>query len=157
MAEMILTSEGMKELEKKLETLRTVKRKEVSDRMKRALDHGDLSESAEYDEARNAYFQLEKDINEVSSIIAQAVVLNDDDVNEHTVEVGCVVEVLEVGNGDKTMRYRLVSSLESDPANGKISYQCPVGMALMQKGMGETVKVSTPGGMKKYKVISIGK
>jgi transcription elongation factor GreA len=155
--EHVLTSEGMQALEEKLQYLETTRRREVSEQMKKAIDHGDLSENAEYDEARNAYLQLEKEINAAAGLIARARVIGDKDISTESVGVGSLVQIEDVENGSKKQEFRLVGPTESDPENGKISHLCPIGMSLMNSKLGDVVSVKTPGGIKKYKVISITK
>ena len=96
--EPVLTSEGMQALEEKLQHLETTRRREVSQQMKNAIDHGDLSENAEYDEARNAYFKLEKQINETSTLIARAKVIGDNDISTESVGVGSIVQIEDIEN-----------------------------------------------------------
>ena len=155
--EPVLTSEGRQALEEKLEYLETTRRREVSLQMKNAIDHGDLSENAEYDEARNAYLQLEKQINETAGLIARARVVKDSDINIESVGIGSLVQVEEIGDSSKKQMLRLVGPTESNPQDGKISHLCPIGMALMNSRLGDVVSVNTPGGVKKYKVITITK
>jgi transcription elongation factor GreA len=157
MEEPVLTSEGMKALEEKLKYLQTTRRREVSEQMKKAVDHGDLSENAEYDEARNAYLKLEKDINEVAGLIARARVVETSEVSTDAVGVGSLVKIEDVENGSKVQQFRLVGPTETDPENGKISHLCPIGTSLMNARLGDIVSVTTPGGVKKYKVTSIDK
>jgi len=155
--EPVLTSEGRQALEEKLQYLETTRRREVSLQMKNAIDHGDLSENAEYDEARNAYLQLEKQINETAGLIARARVVKDSDINIESVGIGSLVQVEEIGDSSKKQMLRLVGPTESNPQDGKISHLCPIGMALMNSRLGDVVSVNTPGGVKKYKVITITK
>ena len=155
--EPVLTSEGRQALEEKLQYLETTRRREVSLQMKNAIDHGDLSENAEYDEARNAYLQLEKQINEAATLIARARVVKDSDINTESVGIGSLVQVEEIGDSSKKQMLRLVGPTESNPQDGKISHLCPIGMALMNSRLGDVVSVNTPGGVRKYKVITITK
>ena len=155
--EPVLTSEGRQALEEKLEYLETTRRREVSLQMKNAIDHGDLSENAEYDEARNAYLQLEKQINEAAGLIARARVVKDSDINTKWVGIGSLVQVEEIGDSSKKQMLRLVGPTESNPEDGKISHLCPIGMSLMNSRLGDVVSVNTPGGVRKYKVITITK
>ncbi|HEY5527481.1 MAG TPA: transcription elongation factor GreA [Candidatus Anoxymicrobiaceae bacterium] len=157
MEEPVLTSEGMKALEEKLQYLETTRRREVSAQMKKAIDHGDLSENAEYDEARNAYLQLEKQINAAAGLIARARVIADSDISTESVGVGSLVQIEDIENGSSKQEFRLVGPTETDPDNGKISHLCPIGMSLMNSKLGDVVSVTTPGGIKKYKVIAITK
>ena len=155
--EPVLTAEGRKALEEKLQYLETTRRREVSLQMKNAIDHGDISENAEYDEARTAYLQLEKQINEVAGLIARARVVEDSDIDTTTVGIGSLVEIEDVGDGGTKQTLRLVGPTESNPDEGKISHLCPVGMSLMNSKLGDVVAVKSPGGVKNYKVISIAK
>ncbi len=155
--EPVLTAEGRKALEEKLQYLETTRRREVSLQMKNAIDHGDISENAEYDEARTAYLQLEKQINEVAGLIARARVVQDSDIDTNTVGIGSLVEIEDVGDGGKKQTLRLVGPTETNPDEGKISHLCPIGMSLMHAELGDVVAVKTPGGVKNYKVISIAK
>ena len=155
--EPVLTSEGMQALEEKLQHLETTRRREVSEQMKNAIDHGDLSENAEYDEARNAYLELEKQIDETATLIARARVIGDNDISTESVGVGSLVQIEDVENGSKKQEFRLVGPTESNPENGKISHLCPIGMSLMNSKLGDVVSVNTPGGIKKFKVITITK
>jgi transcription elongation factor GreA len=155
--EPVLTAEGRKALEEKLQYLETTRRREVSLQMKNAIDHGDISENAEYDEARTAYLQLEKQINEVAGLIARARVVEDSDIDTNTVGIGSLVEIEDVGDGGKKQTLRLVGPTETNPDEGKISHLCPIGMSLMHAELGDVVAVKTPGGVKNYKVISIAK
>ena len=155
--EPVLTSEGMQALEEKLQHLETTRRREVSEQMKNAIGHGDLSENAEYDEARNAYLELEKQIDETATLIARARVIGDNDISTESVGVGSLVQIEDVENGSNKQKFRLVGPSESNPENGKISHLCPIGMSLMNSKLGDVVSVDTPGGIKKYKVITITK
>lgn len=155
--EPVLTSEGRQALEEKLQYLETTRRREVSVQMKNAIDHGDLSENAEYDEARNAYLQLEKQIDETAGLIARARVVKDSDIDTTRVGIGSLVQVEEIGDSSKKQMLRLVGPTESNPEDGKISHLCPIGMSLMNSKLGDVVSVNTPGGVKKYKVITITK
>ena len=147
----------MQALKEKLHHLETTRRREVSEQMKNAIDHGDLSENAEYDEARNAYLKLEKQINETAGLIARARVIGDSEISTETVGVGSLVQIEDVEDSGKKQEFRLVGPTESDPGNGKISHLCPIGTALMNSKLGDVVSVNTPGGIKKYKVAAITK
>ncbi len=155
--EPVLTSEGMQALEEKLQYLETTRRREVSAQMKNAIDHGDISENAEYDEARKAFLKLNREIEETASLIARARVIGDQDISTEIVGVGSLVRIEDVENGSSKQEFRLVGPTETDPDNGKISHLCPIGMSLMNSRLGDIVSVTTPGGIKKYKVIAITK
>ena len=155
--EPVVTAEGMQALEEKLKHLETTKRREISKQMKDAIAHGDLSENAQYDEAREDYLKLEKDINETAGLIARSRVIGDSEISTEKVGVGSLVQIEDVENGSTIQEYRLVGPTETDVDNGKISHLCPIGTSLMNSKLGEVVSVNTPGGKKKYKVISISK
>jgi transcription elongation factor GreA len=155
--EPVITSEGRRALEEKLKYLETTRRREVSEQMKKAVEHGDVSDNAEYDEARKAYLELEKQINETAGLIARSRVIADDEISTETVGIGCLVQVVDVENDSEKKEFRLVGPTESDPGNGKISHLCPMGTSLMNSKLGDVVSVKTPGGTRKYKVISITK
>jgi transcription elongation factor GreA len=155
--EPVVTSEGRQALEEKLQYLETTRRREVSEQMKTAVDHGDLSENAEYDEARKAYLELEKQINETAGLIARSRVIADDEISTEIVGVGSLVQVEDVEDGSNIQEFRLVGPTESSPADGKISHLCPIGMSLMNSKLGDVVSVTTPRGVKKYRVIAITK
>ena len=157
MEEPVLTSEGMKALEEKLQYLETTRRREVSAQMKKAIDHGDLSENAEYDEAMNAYLQLEKEINATAGLIARARVVGDSDISTEIVGVGSLVKIEDIENGSTRQEFRLVGPTESDPDKGKISNLCQIGMSLMNAKLGDVVEVKSPAGTRKYKVTGIAK
>ena len=154
--EPVLTAEGMQALEEKLQYLETTRRREVSEQMKRAIEHGDLWENAEYDEARSAFVQLEKQIKETQMIIARARVVEVSEIDTETVGIGSLVEV-EDDDGAARQTLRVVGPTETDPDEGKISHLCPIGQALMNSKTGDVVSVNSPGGVKKYKVVSITK
>ncbi len=155
--EPILTSEGMKALEEKLRYLETTRRREVSEQMKKAVEHGDLSENAEYDEARAAYLALEKEINAVAGLIARARVVDESEVSTDVVGVGSLVKIEDLEDGGMVQEFRLVGPSETDPDKGKISHLCPIGRSLMDAALGDIVSVDAPGGIKKLKIISITK
>ena len=152
-----LTRERLVEIEQELRELKTNGRKSVAMKIADARGHGDLSENAEYDEARNAYLKLEKDINEAAGLIARARVIGDSDICTECAGVGSLVQIEEVENGSRKQEFRLVGPTESDPDNGKISHLCPIGKSLMDAKLGDIVSVKTPGGEKKYRVVTISK
>lgn len=154
--EIILTREGLKKLEEELETLKTVKRKEVSERIKIAIGFGDLSENAEYDEAKNEQAQVEERIYKIEQMLAKAQIIDDENVDSSKVHVGAKVRILDI-NENEEEEYIIVGSTEADPFESKISNDSPVGMALLGKKVGEIVDVAVPDGTVQYKVLNIGK
>ncbi|MFH1151387.1 MAG: GreA/GreB family elongation factor [Actinomycetota bacterium] len=154
--EPVVTTEGMRALEEKLQYLETTRRREVSEQMKTAVDHGDVSDSAEYDEARKAFLKLNREIEETASLIARARVVRDRDISTDCVGVGSLVSI-EEADGGATQELRLVGPTETDPDSGKISHLCPLGMSLMDSKLGDVVEVKTPAGTRTYRVVGISK
>lgn len=152
-----VTAEGLAALEQELEYLKTVRRKEVAEKIKVALSFGDLSENSEYDEAKNDQAIVEARIADMEVMLKNAVVIDESTLSNETVHIGSTVEVtLTPPAGKKTHKeYRIVGSNEADPRNGKISDESAVGKALIDARVGETVTVETPAGVSKYKVEAI--
>jgi transcription elongation factor GreA len=147
-----LSKEKFKELTAELEVLKTVKRKEIADELEYAKSLGDLSENAEYQEAREAQAALEVRIATLENVLSHAEIMAVHHSN--TVEVGSRVKVRK--NGDKELKvYTMVGSEETDMAAGKISFRSPLGNALMGKKKGEEFTFKTPGGVAKYAVVEI--
>lgn len=145
---------GYNKLVEEKEYLVTVKRKEVAQKLKEARSFGDLSENAEYDEAKNEQAILESRINELEILISNAIVVDDDEVSVHEVGVGSYVELKDIeDNESETLQ--IVGSTESDPDNGKISDESPIGKAAIHKKVGEVFEVETPVGIRKFEVIKI--
>lgn len=156
MKEVILTDEGLKKLEDELDELKTVKRKEIAEKIKVALSFGDLSENSEYDEAKNEQAMVEARIANIEEILKKATVIKDSDINTNKVFVGTNVKVLDM-EFDEECTYRIVGSNEADPDDGKISDESPVGKGLIGHKVGEIVEVETPAGIVKYKILKISK
>ncbi|KGG79432.1 transcription elongation factor GreA [Caloranaerobacter azorensis] len=152
--EVVLTLEGLKKIEDELEHLKTVKRKEVAERIKHALAFGDISENSEYDEAKNEQAQLEERIAKLEGILRTARVIDDEDINLETVSIGTKVKVKDL-EFDEEIEYTIVGSAEADPYEGKISNESPVGEALIGRKKGEIVEVQVPDGVIKYEVLEI--
>lgn len=154
--EVILTTEGLQKLEEELEVLKVVKRQEIAERIKEARTFGDLSENAEYDEAKNAQAELELRIDKLENIMKFAIVVDDDDIPKGVIYVGSIVKVKNITD-DEDETFEIVGAREADPFNGKISHESPIGAALMGKKTGDTVEAHTPSGLIKFKVMSITK
>lgn len=147
-----LTKEKFKELEKELENLKTVKRKEVAEALEYAKSLGDFSENQEYQEARDNQGILEDRISRLEVILKSAKIISTQSAN--LVTIGSVMTVEK--ESDKSRKsYAMVGSEEVDAAGGKISIRSPLGMAAMGKSKGETFSFETPSGMMSYKVIDI--
>lgn len=152
--ETVLTSTGLKEMEEKLDFLKTVRRLEIAEEIKRARAFGDLSENAEYDEAKNEQARIEGEIMTIEKMLKNAVVVDEDEVDYKKVNVGTYVRVLDK-EFDEELEYQIVGSAEADLSKNKISNESPVGKALMGKKVGNVVKVETPGGVLKFKILDI--
>ena len=152
----VVSVEGMKKLEEELQYLTTVRRAEVAEQISVARGFGDLSENAEYDEAKNEQSRLEMEIAELEAAIRTAIVIDDENVSTDSVNVGTNVRVEYVDDGD-TEDYALVGAHESDPMNNRISNECPVGAALLGHKVGETVTVESPDGPILLKILEISR
>jgi transcription elongation factor GreA len=146
----IITPEGKKKLEEELDFLKSVKRKEISERIELAKEHGDLSENAEYHEARNEQSFMEGRILEIENVLKNCVIASSD--NNNNVQVGSKVTVEALGQESE---FTIVGSQESDPLQGFISCDSPIGKALLDKKSGEEVGVETPRGLTVYKIKKI--
>lgn len=151
-----ISREGYNKLEADLEYLITVKRAEVAEKLKEARSFGDLSENAEYDEAKNEQGILEARIAELEAYIANAEVVDDDDVSVHEIGVGSKITIKDLELGD-IETFRIVGSTESDPDNGKISDESPIGRAALRKCVGDILEVEAPDGVIKFEVLEISK
>ena len=152
----ILTTEGHQKLEQELEQLKTVRRKEVSEKIKVALSFGNLSENSEYDEAKNEQAMVEARIAEVEQMLKNASVLDESGITTDTIGVGSVIKIkhLKLGKEDT---YKIVGSTEAAPLQKKISDESPVGKAMLGHHVGDIVDVEAPAGIIQYEVLEIGK
>ena len=152
----ILTTEGHQKLEQELEQLKTVRRKEVSEKIKVALSFGDLSENSEYDEAKNEQAMVEARIAEVEQMLKNASVLDESGITTDTIGVGSVIKIkhLKLGKEDT---YKIVGSTEAAPLQKKISDESPVGKAMLGHHVGDIVDVEAPADIIQYEVLEIGK
>ncbi len=150
-----LTLKGKETLEKELDFLKTTKRDEIAEKIEIARSYGDLSENAEYDEAKNDQARVENRIIEIEHILKHAVIIEDIDTGK--VRIGAKVKVINL-NTNKDYEYEIVGSNEADPLHGKLSDESPVGMALLDKEPDDIVHVETPSGKTvKYKVVDVYK
>lgn len=155
--EIILASnEGMKKLTDELEHLKLVRRPEVSEKIKIARGFGDLSENAEYDEAKKEQAEVEERILVLEDILKYARVVSHDEITDGVVGLGSKVELLDI-EFDETFEYSIVSTIEADPDDDKISIESPVGKALIGKKADEIVKVDIPHGVVEYKILSVSR
>ncbi|MEW5921455.1 MAG: transcription elongation factor GreA [Bacillota bacterium] len=152
--EVILTQNGLKKLEEELAYLKSVKRREVAARIKTAISFGDLSENAEYDNAKNEQAFIEGKIITLEKMLRNARLIEDDEVNRDVVGVGCTVKLQDL-DGDEVMEFTIVGTAESDPANNRISNESPVGQAILGLPVGSEIEVKVPAGTIKYKILEI--
>ncbi len=152
--EIVLTREGLEKLERELDDLKTVHRKEVNDRIRQAKEFGDLSENAEYEDAKQEQAFIEGRILKLEAMIRNARIIDDLDYAGDEVHLGCSVKVKDL-KGASSHEFSIVGSAEADPVNQRISNESPLGRALIGHKKGETVDVSTPRGIVKYKIESI--
>lgn len=153
--EVVLTYEGLKNLEEELEYLKR-KRLEVAERIKQALSFGDISENSEYDEAKNEQAQVETRISQIETMLKHAKVIDEDEVNTEVVSLGSKVKLLDMELKEE-VEYSIVGSTEANPSKFKISNESPVGKALMGKKKGSVVEVAVPDGVIKFKILKIYK
>lgn len=148
-----LTKEKLDELTKELDFLKTGRRKEIAEKLEFAKSLGDLSENAEYQEAREDQAATEERILKLQNILSAAVIITKKK-NDDVVRIGSTVIVEREGE-KQARQYQIVGSEEADMAGGKISNKSPIGEALLSKSKGETVVFETPGGKTTYKIIDI--
>ena len=147
-----LSKEKLQELEGELEELKTVRRKEIAEKLEYAKSLGDLSENAEYQEAREAQASVEERISTVEALLKSAVVISGRRTD--VADIGSVVTIQKTGDREKK-QYTLVGSEEADAAEGKISNKSPLGEGMFGKKKGEEFISKTPAGDVKYKIITI--
>lgn len=152
----IITDEGLRRLEEELEDLKTVKRKEIAEKIKVALSFGDLSENSEYDEAKNEQAIIEGRIAEIENQLKNVRVLDESELNTEVVHVGSKIRIRETGTTQEET-YKIVGSTEADPINGRISDESPVGKSMLGHSVGDVVEVLIPSGAVSYELIEISK
>ncbi len=147
-----LTPEGYQRLEQELNYLRTVRRQEVARRLHEALEEGDILENAELEDARNEQAFVEGRIITLENLLRSAIIIEEKGPHE-VVGIGSHVTVVEGGGPPET--YCIVGPAEADPAKGMISYESPLGRALMGRRVGDTASVQAPDGVLEFKIIEI--
>ena len=152
----VMTYEGVKKLETELDYLKTVKRKEITEKIKVALGYGDLSENSEYDEAKNDQAFTEGRILQLENMLKNAVVVDESEIPSDIVSVGSKVKVKDY-EFDEEVEYSIVGSAEADPINFKISNESPVGSALIGKKVGAIIEVIIPDGVNKFEILGISR
>lgn len=155
--EVFMTEEGHKKIEEELDELKSVKRKEISERIKQALEFGDLSENSEYDQAKDDQAKLEERILKLENMLRNASIIEENSIDKNVVSIGSTVRV-RAEDSDETEEYTIVGSAEADPFLGKISNESPMGKVIIGKKKGNKVKVPLPDGkFLSYKILSIKK
>ena len=154
--EVILTEEGLKQLQDEVGFLSTVKREEVAERIRAARDFGDIMENSEYDDAKNEQALLEHRISLLQEKLRRARVIKDSEIETDKVCVGSTVTLRDKDAGE-TRVYTLVGSAEADPTNARVSNESPVGQAIIGKRVGDVVTVPVPVGALSYEILAIGK
>lgn len=154
--EVVLTQKGLKKIEDELEFLKTIRRREVADRIKQAISFGDISENSEYDEAKNEQAQVEERIMKLEGMLKKARVIDEDEITLDQVSIGTTVQVRDM-EFDEILEYTIVGSAEADPYELRISNESPVGRALLGKKIGDIVDVQIPDGFTQYEVLNIEK
>ena len=152
----ILTESGMQQLKEKLDYLISVRRNEVSEQIAVARGFGDLSENAEYDEAKKEQAKVEEEITRIQTTLRTATVVADDEISTEQVSIGTVVKVKDLDTGD-VWEYAIVGANEADPEQDKISNESPVGSGLLGAKRNQTVTIVIPAGTIRYKIMSIKK
>ena len=147
--EVLLTPAGLKKLEDELEQLKSVKRREVAERIKLAISYGDISENSEYEDAKNEQAFVEGRIITLEKMLRNARVIHEEEVDTQVVSIGSTVKVRDV-EFNEDIEYVIVGSAESDPLENKISNESPVGKALLGKKVGSKVEIQVPAGKIEY-------
>jgi len=152
--EFILTAEGLKKIEVKFDHLKSVRRREVAERIKQAIEFGDISENSEYEDAKNEQAFIEGEIITLEKMLRNSKVIDETAVMTNVVSIGATVVLKDLEFGDE-LEYALVGSAEADPAELKISNESPVGQAILGQKVGSIVEVNVPAGILKYEVLEI--
>ena len=155
--EILMSTAGVRAYEQELEHLKTVRRKEVAQKIKTALAFGDLSENSEYNEAKNDQAMLESRINYLEKTLNRVKIIDASELSTDVANIGCTVKIKDLDTLD-IEDYSLVSSNEADVMRGKISDESPVGSAIVGKSVGDQFSVTVPSGATmRYELIEIGK
>ena len=151
-----LTREGHEKLMQELEFLKTIKRREISKAMGIARAHGDISENAEYDATKEAQALNEKRITELEEKLSRARILDNEDIAKDRVLIGAIVKLKDL-DSEEELEYTLLSEVEADYSQGKLSISSPVGKALLGHKENEDVEINVPAGTLRYKILKISR
>ncbi|AEG58551.1 transcription elongation factor GreA [Desulforamulus ruminis] len=152
--DVMLTVVGLKQLEDELEQLKTVKRRQVAERIKQAIEFGDISENSEYEDAKNEQAFIEGRILTLEKMLRNAKIIDDENLGNEMVSLGSRILLKDLEFGDE-LEYTIVGSVEADPDNNKISNESPVGKAILGQPKGSVVEVTVPAGVLKYEIVDI--
>ena len=152
----VLTESGLRKMEERLDHLISVRRNEISEQIAVARGFGDLSENAEYDEAKKEQAKVEEEITRLQNTIRNATVVADDEITTERVSIGTIVRVKDLDE-DETYEYAIVGANEADPMEDRISNESPVGAGLLGAKRNQTVTITIPAGTIRYKIMSIKK
>ena len=152
----LLSAEGLKQLEDELDLLKGEKRREIAEKIKVARSYGDLSENSEYDDAKNEQAILEARIATIEATLKVAVVIDESEMSNETVHVGSVVRLENITLG-KEVTYKITGSNEANPKEGKISDESPIGIGLLGRAAGDVVEIEIPSGTVGFKILEITK
>lgn len=152
--EVPLTLAGLKKLEDELEVLKSVRRREVAQRIKQAIEFGDISENSEYEDAKNEQAFIEGRILTLEKMLRNARIINSEAHETEVVDLGSTVTLRDLESGSE-FRYTIVGSAEADPGAKKISNESPVGKAILGKRRGNVVEIAVPAGLFKYQIVDV--
>lgn len=152
----VLTRNGEAKLKAELDELKSVRRREIAEKIKVALSFGDLSENSEYDEAKNEQGIIESRIAEIEATLAHAQIIDDDDISTEKVGIGTIVKILDI-EMEEEMEFKMVGTKEADINSGRLSDESPIGAAILGHKVSEVVDVETPSGTLKFEILDIRK
>ncbi len=152
--QIVLTADGLKKTENELEHLKSVRRREVAERIKQAIEFGDISENSEYDDAKNEQAFIEGKILELEKILRNAKLIDEAEISRDVVVLGSTVVLKDLEDSSEE-EYTIVGSTEANPKENKISNESPVGEAILNQKIGSTVEVNVPAGILKYQIIEL--
>jgi transcription elongation factor GreA len=152
--EIIMTAEGLKKLEERLEHFKNYRRLEVAERIREAKEFGEIGENSEYEDAKTEQAFVEGEIGTLENMIRNARIVGSEEITTDVVSIGSRVKVKNVDTNEES-EFLIIGSTESDPASGKISNKSPVGATLFGKKKGSTVEVHVPAGTIRYKIMKI--
>ncbi|MDU4961256.1 MAG: transcription elongation factor GreA [Sporomusaceae bacterium] len=152
--QVMLTADGLKKTENELEHLKSVRRREVAERIKQAIEFGDISENSEYEDAKNEQAFIEGKILELEKILRNAKLIDEAEIRHDVVALGSTVVLRDMEDASEE-EYTIVGSTEANPKENKISNESPVGEAILNQKVGSVVEVNVPAGILKYQIVRL--